>query len=128
MAVANEASRPDKGSADNPRTPGAVPGVVSSAQGVNLFGALKFDTGGLVFRGANGSGGDFSVSGNGPQTGAHSLQANFEEGTFAGDFEHHNDWRDGLPHNFRGWGPQTPNPGPSPHPGRIPLKRDNDPD
>jgi hypothetical protein len=112
---------PPNGSSDTRRTPGVIP----LAQDSNPFDARNFDSGGFGFGGTNGSAGGFGVGGNGPQTGAYGSQSNYGQGseaggpdTFSEDFEHHNDWRDGLPHNFRGWGPQTPDTGPAASPKR----------
>jgi hypothetical protein len=121
MATADNAPRPnaENGAGTNPnrRTPGDIP----LAQDGNPYDARNFDSGGFGYGGTNGSAGGFGVGGNGPQTGAYGSQANFGQGieaggpdTWAEDFEHHNDYRDVLPHNFRGWGPQTPDPGPGP--------------
>ena len=125
MASAYDPNRnapPPNGGNPNRRTPG---GVIPLAQDVNPFDARNFDSGGFGYGGTSGSAGGFGVGGNGPQTGAYGSQANFGQGSEAGgpdtwaeDFEHHNDWRDSLPHNFHGWGPQTPDPGRTPSPPR----------
>jgi hypothetical protein len=126
MASANDPNRPQNGSHDDRRTPGTIP----LEQDYNPFDARNFDSGGFGYGGTNGSAGGFGIGGNGPQTGAYGSQANYGQGSEAGgpdtwpeDFEHHNDWRDGLPHNFRGWGPQTPDGGPSPPRRPAAMKR-----
>jgi hypothetical protein len=126
MATGNDPNRPSNGAHEDHRTPGTIP----LAQDADPFDPRNSDSGGFGFGGTNGSGGGFGVGGNGPQTGAYGSQANYGQGPEAGgpdtwseDFEHHNDWRDGLPHNFRGWGPQTPDTGPSAPRRAQPLKR-----
>jgi hypothetical protein len=122
----NRSSSAGQNGADtNRRTPG---GSIPLAQDVDPFDPRNFDSGGFGFGGTSGSAGGFGVGGNGPQTGAYGSQANFGQGpeaggpdTWAEDFEHHHDWRDALPHNFRGWGPQTPDE--TANPPRRPMMR-----
>jgi hypothetical protein len=122
----NPPSNPGQNGSDtNRRTPGTIP----LAQDVDPFDPRNSESGGFGFGGTNGSAGGFGVGGNGPQTGAYGSQANYGQGSEAGgpdtwseDFEHHNDWRDALPHNFRGWGPQTPDESLAP-PRRPMMKR-----
>ncbi|MBI1358840.1 MAG: hypothetical protein GC155_01000 [Alphaproteobacteria bacterium] len=96
-------------------------GSIPLEQDFNPFDARNYDSGGFGFGGSSGSAGGFGVGGNGPQTGAYGSQANYGQGAEAGgpdswlddqrDTEHwevHHDWRDALPHNFRGWGPMAP--------------------
>lgn len=111
---AGPASGKSAGPNPNRRTPGGIP----LAQDSNPYDPRNFDSGGFGYGGTSGSAGGFGVGGNGPQTGAYGSQANFGQGfeaggpdTWAEDFERHNDWRDTLPQNFHGWGPQTPDPG-----------------
>ena len=102
-------------SSENRRPLGDIPRAQDSSplDARNLGG--DFGSGGT-----NGSAGGFAVGGDARLTGTSRSQANeghrLEAGgpdTFSEDFEHHNDWRDALPHNFRGWGPQTPDAGPA---------------
>lgn len=37
-------------------------------------------------------------------------QADYDFGVLYGSAGHKANWTDGLPHNFQGWGPQTPDP------------------
>ncbi len=81
----------------------------------------NYDSGGFGFGGTNGSAGGFGVGGMGPQTGGYGSQANYGQGSPAGDpgdheddtlpdAPHHASWTDSFPHSFHGWGPQTPDP------------------
>ncbi len=131
MANANDPHQPSNGSPAERKRTGE--GNIPLEQDFNPFDARNYDSGGFGFGGSSGSAGGFGVGGNGPQSGAYGSQANYGQGAESGgpdswmddqrdpdQWEVHHDWRDALPHNFRGWGPRAPDYGrPTPPPRQM---------